>query len=327
MPYVSKLLNDADNPDFATWIQGGDMDDGTYRWRLVHTVRPYRVSYIGNGTGATYVGTLEKSFTIDRAAGKAIISLTGLTNTRSGGKAKLVVELIGPSGTTELLNVSGGTGVSERFLEEEDIKDYMQAAGAYLLRFTATVKKHDVAASSVGISYLHLQVDEAVEWELELNEDVSVTETFIQGLSFVEDVSVKEFFFLAKTTPYAPTDKKLLCAKTDSKVYEFDEGTPEGTFDTRDEDFGLPGQEKTLSEIHFSSSAEAPHTVSVYVSTDAGLTWVPYGRRVISKGVIGIIFPWGTEEAFSVRFKGAGLHLDSFTLYAIPRGQEAPVSD
>jgi len=333
MAYISKILNDQDNLDYTNWTQSGDLAS-ELRWDTTVRPRYWAVRYTSSGHATTYTGYIQKSFTIDRTAGagKALLTLKGSTKASPGGTAQLVVELQDADGVWhELLDTSGGTGVLETYLDEEDIKAYFTKSGEYTLRYKAVVLgvlgDDDTEDSYVHVEDVHLQTDEAVLWELTLDEDVSVTETFIQGLSFLEDVSVKEFFTIAKTTPYAATDEKLLCGKTDSKVYEFADGTPEGTFDTRDEDFGLPGQEKTLAEIHLSSSAEAPHTVEVFISVDSGLTWVSAGLRTVSIGTVAVIFVWKTAEAFAVRFKGDGLHLDTFTLYAIPRGQEAPVTD
>jgi len=78
--------------------------------------------------------------------------------------------------------------------------------------------------------------------------------------------------------------------------------------------------DKTLDEVQFESGAEAPHTVTVHVSVDSGLTWTPIGTVVAQRGKVCSVFTCITAEKHRVSFRGAGLHLSSYTLYAIPRG-------
>jgi len=313
--------------DYANWTQSGDK-----AWELSGGDGNARITSTDD---TRYVCVIEKSFELSGRARLATLTVQGrrykvLGEFPNHGYAGTMVSLKDPDGTWHLLYNQWGVGDGSliTFLSL-DISSFLSKAGTYYLRFVASVgaSRDNGTWTDAYVQFGDVSLMALTLWELTFEYLAPATESFVSGMTLLEPAPATEYFTIARTVPYAATDKKLLCAKTDSKVYEFEEGTPEGIFDTRDEDFGLPGQEKTLSEIHLSSSAEAPHTVSVYVSTDAGLTWTPYGERVISKGVIGLIFPWVTKEAFTVRFKGDGLHLDSFTLYAIPRGQEAPVSD
>ena len=314
--------------DYQNWTQSGDQ-----AWTIVSDTSARSEA---SDADAVYRNVIEKSFDLDGGTREATLFVRGRIFTQEvydvAGTAHATIKILDPDGVWhELYDESGGNGTAQTLLDSIDISDILSKEGTYKLQFIAEVGAYKVGAawnlSYVMYTTMTLMAALHIDFELDLSEDVSVTEIFVQGLSLLEDVSVQEFFTIAKTTPLAATDEKLLAAKTDSKVYEFEQGTPAGIFDTKDEDFNLPGQEKTLAEIHLSSSAEAPHTVEVQVSTDASLTWTTVGIRVLSIGAVAIIFAWLTDEAFTIRFKGAGLHLDSFTLYAIPRGQEAPVTD
>lgn len=252
------------------------------------------------------------------------------------GSCKVYIYLVDADGVNNLLYSNTASFGTQNVLEEEDLNSYITKTGTYCLRFVVKV----TAAKEVTVDWDYYEAsvarfhsaslmvnDTTVAYEIVLTEVVTPTERFLSGVTLIEEVTPVEHFTVGKTTPHAATDEKLLCSKTDDKVYEFEQGAPTGRFDTRDEDFGLPGQDKTLEKVTFESPAEAPHTVSVYVSTDAGLTWILQGQRTVSLGVEGVVSVWKTTEKFSVSFRGDGLQLSAFSLYAIPRGPEAPVED
>jgi hypothetical protein len=159
-----------------------------------------------------------------------------------------------------------------------------------------------------------------------LTEVVTLTEALITHLQNVEKqfctdlLSLTEGIVLRRVSILTTRDERLLACLDTKSAYTFDTSTPYGVFDTDDEDFGMVGKDKTLSEIFFESMADAPHSVTVSVSTDSGRTWVQIGTVPVQSGTSGTVHPWISAEKFRVRFAGAGLYLCAYTIWAIPRG-------
>lgn len=116
----------------------------------------------------------------------------------------------------------------------------------------------------------------------------------------------------------------LLVGRSDNRLYLFTTSNPVGYWTSRDIDFGLPGAEKTLTEIVFWGVPLAPLTVTVSVSLDGGDTWAWSEVVTLDRARSGIAYPWLTGEQFRVRFGAAGLQLSGFQLNAKPRSREAP---
>jgi len=252
---------------------------------------------------------------------------------RDDGYARGAVYLKDADGVEHLLWEQEGSLGEQAVLNEYDFKALITKAGTYWLILRAQVKSawiYGVGGDSYHESYvtfgtLDLQLnDTTIDYEVELDEVLTRVESFISGITCVEHLDRIEYFTIIKTTPLVSKDEKLLAAKSDQKVYDFEQGDPDGRFDTKDEDFGMPGVDKTLCLVTFGSYADAPHTVEVWLSMNSGLTWEPCGQATVSKGTTGLVGVWATAEKHRISFRGAGLQLDSFSLYAIPRGPEVP---
>ncbi len=310
--------------NYDKWTQSGDLT-----WELRDDDSKARLT--SDALGNASHSAIEKSFEL---TGEAAVKTATLTVARTkykaarGGRAVAAIKLKDADDVWHSLPISfsAGSGLLT-FLDELDIKSYLTKEGTYILRFSATVKATDVGywiPSYYQFNDVSLMAEKYVDWEKTFLESAPATESYVSGMTFLEPAPATEYFMLGRTVPLASVDEKLLVAKTDKKVYEFVDGAPEGIFDIHDEDFGMPGVDKTFDKAQFSSPAEAPHTVEVLISTDSGLTWTSYGLYTVSKGVAGRVSVWITAEKFCVRFKGAGLNLDAYSLYGVPRGAEVP---
>jgi len=321
--------------DYDKWTQSGDQP-----WTLSDDNDKAKIESPYDDT--QYINYIEKTFELTGAAGvkTATLSVTGRqflpqTHESEGtGRATVVINLKDADDVWHQLFWRSGWATANStalvtFLDEFDIKSYLPKAGTYTLQLKAAVRAAVGPPGTYYPSYIqyedvHLLVEKFVDWEKEFDESAPATELFVSGMTFLEPAPTTEYFTIGRTIPLASVDEKLLVATTDKKVYEFLDGAPEGTFDIHDEDFGMPGVDKTLDKVQFSSPAEAPHTVEVLISTDSGLAWTSYGLYTVSKGIAGRVSIWITAEKFCVRFKGAGLHLDAYSLYGVPRGAEVP---
>ena len=161
----------------------------------------------------------------------------------------------------------------------------------------------------------------------ELLETVTPTEHFTYQKAvhyertFVELVSPIEHLTVRKIQPFSAADEKILAFQTDKHAWTFPTGAPTGTYETPDDDFGMPGIDKTLRQVCFESASPTPHTVMVYVSVNAGDSWLYIGSDTMYKGKLCFVDPWLTGEQFRLRFVGAGLDLCTYTAVAIVRGE------
>lgn len=320
--------------DYSTWTQGPKA------WYI------YGPSGNKHARGSSGVGDyslhsyeIKKSFTVVASARQSSLTVWAEVYkadpdpdpgvTKYEGSAKGQVYLKKPDGTEQLLWEQDGSLTQQKVLDALDICSHVVEVGTYWLIFRGTVKScwfFSLAGDSYFQSFVDfwtvsLQInDTAVSHELTFDEALGLQESFVTGITLVETLNLTEHFVCTKTTPLASEDEKIIAAKTDKKVYAFDVGTPEGVWDSDDLDFGLPNQDKTLSEVQVESQADTPHTVQVYISVNSGRIWSLFDQCLVGAGSIGSLFPWITSEKIRIRFKGIGLHLCSFTLWAIPRG-------
>lgn len=122
----------------------------------------------------------------------------------------------------------------------------------------------------------------------------------------------------------AAGEELLLVARADDHLYLFAPSNPAGSWETKDIDFGLPGTEKTLSEIVFWGKSTVPLAVTVSVSLDGGDTWDWSETVTLDRARSGIVYPWLTGEQFRIRFGAAALQISGFQAAALPRGREGP---
>lgn len=182
--------------------------------------------------------------------------------------------------------------------------------------------------TDVFIDTIVFEGDELEDPFLIAEDTLSMVEAFtlevIPALPVIvsEATSMVELLTMIKITPLATNEEKLLAGKTDTKLYEFGAGTATGVYDTPDLDFGQPGMAKTLDLVAVTSSAAAPHTVSLYVSVDGGAIYTRISAFVVQTGITGYFYPWITGEKFRLRFQGAGMYLDTIRAQAIPRGKD-----
>jgi len=161
----------------------------------------------------------------------------------------------------------------------------------------------------------------------EFVETLGILETFTKRKSALlvkvcsEPLGLIEHFIAAKISPLVADEERILACLSAKTVQNFLEGTGTGTYDTDDLDFGAPGVDKTLDEIWFGCDKETPTTISVYVSTDGGVTWTYLGQDITQTGILGNISCWVTAEKFRIRFQAPGLSLNYINATAIPRGE------
>lgn len=223
------------------------------------------------------------------------------------------------AGGVATLYEGSGTLDLEYVLDSLDITEHLNATGTY--RLTLTVRVAASNGDDAIVTYQDLSLWTGVAWEITLDELAGATEKFVSGATFLEPAAVVEHFDCVKTTPAVTKEERLIAGIDDNTVLIFATGTPNGRFDTDDEDFGYPGMDKTLDEVQFESSAESPHTITIYASTDSGLTWELLGTVVAQRGRTCSVSAWITAVKHSVSFRGPGLHLSSYVMYAIPRGR------
>ena len=243
------------------------------------------------------------------------------------GSAEFWVYLRQPDGTTITLyhheyTTGSGSGYA---LQDEDILEYMDQAGVYTVVLACTVEKgSDVVFSTKGW-YDNVSLAVTLRKTKEFLDQNVFTEHFslFKGapLVFLDESKFTEHFTVQKLSGLSTAEERLVTG-FGKKVYDFRTGNVFGVYDTDELDFGTPGEEKTLEELVLYSDAEAPHTITVYISAD-GAPFTTVGSVTLQKGHVGFVHPWMTGEAFKLRLAGYGFQLVSFILWAIPRGREA----
>jgi len=311
--------------NYGAWTQGGDL-----AWALSSGNTKARNSSI-LASGTSYESTIRKSFVLSRLADTATLTVKGRRYVVDSPNetARVIIELRDADSVWHsLYDQSGGSGTLVTWLDALDISSYLTKGGTYRLRFTAIVKSAIPESpppwsivSYVQCEHVSLMVDSAIAWEKEFDEPAAVTSSLVTGDTFIEPAAVVEFFDIVKTTPAVTKEERLIAGIDDNTVLIFATGTPDGYFETDDEDYGHPGMDKTLDEVQFESNASAPHTVTVRASTDSGLTWERIGQVVAQRGKTCSVFCCITAEKHRVCFRGNGLRLSSWAMYAIPRGR------
>jgi len=176
------------------------------------------------------------------------------------------------------------------------------------------------------LELLNWAEDLELSWVKELLEALglvdSVTLHIIQNYSqyFTEPVGFQESFFTKWFQPLTQYQPKVLVFQTNKKAYNFQPGSPEGTYDTDDLDLGAPGALKTLDEVTIETESDTLITIALWVSVDAGTSWVYVSQITIQAGQVGHFWPWISGETFRLRFTGAGLDFSRYTVYGIQRG-------
>lgn len=316
MALSERVTNDYDN-----WTQAGNL-----AWTLEEGNSKARNTSIG---GVTYTSTIEKTFDLTRNAVEATLTVQGARSAGVDvGIARAIVKLKDADGAWHVLYDQSGTVGSTTYLSALDIQHLLLKAGTYTLQFTAIVKAGLISTpppvfdhSNVLFEDVSLQADTITTYEKLFTETLDLQEQFVMGSTFIETLDLIEHFSIVKTTPAVTKEERLLAGKTDNSVLIFETGTADGYFDTDDEDFGHSGMEKTLDEVQFESGAVSPHTVTIYVSTDSGFTWTSIGQVVAQRGRTCSLFTCITATKHRVRFRGNGLYLSSYILWAIPRGR------
>lgn len=321
MALKERVENDYDN-----WTQSGDQD-----WVLSDSNS--KAQQTSDESDASFTGVIQKSFELTGRVQAATLTVRGKLSAVEvsiwiPGIAQAIVKLKDADGVWhKLYDGSGGDAAAMYFLNELDISSYLSKAGTYILRFIATVRSSSSSSGGAwSTSYVQfmlasLMASYAIDWDLTFDEPAGATEKFVSGMSFNEPAKVVEHFNIVKTTPAVTEQERLIAGIDNNDVLIFDTGTPAGRFDTDDEDYGYPGMDKTLDEVQFESSAESPHTITVYASTDSGLTWVLLGTVVAQRGKTCSVFACITAVKHSISFRGDGLYLSSYVMYAIPRGR------
>jgi len=319
---TERVTNDYDN-----WTQGGDL-----AWTLLNGNS--KAKNTSDLTGTIYTSTIRKSFVLSHAAQQATLLVKGrrylypVSNAHPGSATTLVRLRDADSVWHTLYNQGSGNGSLLTFLSDLNIKPYLSKAGTYRLQFTAIVGACEDAGSTwrkgwVQFEDVSLMVRGVTDWWVYFDEDAGTTEEIVSGATFLEPAAVLELFNVVKTTAPVTKEERLIAGIDDNTVLIFETGAPDGYYETDDEDFGYSGMDKQFDEVQFESSAEAPHAVTVSVSTDSGLTWTPIGTVIAQRGKACSVFTCITAEKFRVRFRGLGFHLNSYTLYAYPKGKMA----
>ena len=291
---------------------------------------------ISDESTAEWTDTIYKTFILEKPANDSELTVDNFRSVGFGadsaGIASCQIILGKPSGPPVVLYSGSGNLPWSLVLDKADITAHLQEAGTYTLYLVATVKSGYTLiegnftwfTSEVHWGTVDLDIEAGATVEKEFLESVEVTEQFkVSHLTqrFLESVAVVESFSILKATPPTPSQRVIFVATSaDHKVHLFEEGAPPGYFDSPEIDYGIPGEDKTLEEVQCLSDSPTPHTVSLYVSTNAGKTWTSIGSTTIYRGVKGFIYPYITAESFVLRFAGDALHLFSYTAYARPSG-------
>lgn len=313
--------------NYDEWIQGGDLV-----WTLLNGNSKAKSTSTLDAT--VYESAIVETFILSHAAQQATLLVKGrrylypVPNAHPGSATTIVKLRDADSVWHTLYNQGGGSGSLLTFLDELNIKPYLTKAGTYKLLFTAVVAGCEDEFSNwrkgwVQFEDVSLMVQGITDWVVTLDEDAGATEVIVSGATFLEPAAVLELFNIVKTTAPVTKEERLIAGIDDNTVLIFETGAPDGYYETDDEDFGYSGMDKQFDEVQFESSASAPHTVTVSVSTDSGLTWTPIGTVIAQRGKVCSVFACITAEKFRVRFRGLGFHLSSYTLYAYPKGRMA----
>jgi len=313
--------------NYLRWTQGGDL-----AWTLLNGNS--KAKSTSDLTSNVYTSTIEKSFILSHAVQQATLLVKGrrylypVSNAHPGAARTIIKLRYAPASWHVLYDQTSGDGSLQTFLDELDIKPYLAFAGTYILQFTAIVAGCEDAVSTwrkgwVQFEDVSLMVQGVTDWVVTLDENAGTAEEIVSGATFEEPAAVLELFNIVKTTAPVTKEERLIAGISDNTVLIFETGASDGYYETDDEDFGYSGMDKQFDEVQFESSAEAPHAVTVSVSTDSGLTWTPIGTVIAQRGKACSVFTCITAEKFRVRFRGLGFHLNSYTLYAYPKGKMA----
>jgi len=253
-----------------------------------------------------------------------------VAGTGSGGYTEFWVYLRKPDSTTIILYhakySSAGASGSGYALQDEDVVAYMDQAGVYIFEVACAVNPDDQGTSSKGW-YDNISLEVTLGRTIELLDQNVFTEHFelTKGapMEFLEQNVLTEHFSITRLGGLSTAEERMVVGYSDKKVYDFRPGSTEGFYDSDVLDFSTPGEEKTLTEGVLYSDSPTPHTVSVYVSTDAGVTWTSVGAVTLQKGKVGFVHPWQTAEAFKIRLRGYGFQMVSYLFWAAPRGRKA----
>lgn len=235
----------------------------------------------------------------------ALAGDTSWSNAPGSDYAEFIVDIVKPSAASDNVysTIHQGVGAGSEAISENVLATFDEVDGTYYIRLRCNVGS---ASSTINGWF----------------DNISLVLTVKHSLTFAEVASPTEFLLGVPRVPLPSEQEMLLVGLDDTKIYVFQDGTPEGTYETDDIDFGLMGQEKVLERVIALSHAEAPHTVQVYYSTDSGASWTAIGAVTLQKGLASIIHTWVNAEKFRLRFKGDGLHLVSWEVQAILEGPQ-----
>jgi len=322
MAYTSYVTNDYNN-----WTNSGfTLYSGNTKCKLV--------SY-HNLT--TITALISKQFTIPRAANVADITVNLYRhqgNFDNPGYAYSSITLIDADAISHLLYEGDNDQTWYNALNQYDITLLLNKAGTFTLELYAEVQSswyyesgYFWDESEAHFGTVLLRADTTLATTITLNTETTtpseVFNVYKYNIDLTENTTPTEVFQIEKFSPPV-SQAAIICVgtSTDHKISNFRTGTLLGYFDTPEIDFTAPGMDKTLEEVSFESHVSTPHTVSVYVSLNGGITWIYVGQDSVYFGKKGFVHPWLTAETFVVRFSGTALYLSSYELYAVPGGKQ-----
>ncbi len=246
----------------------------------------------------------------------------------SGGHTEFWVYFRMPDGTTKTLyhhkyNSGSGSGYC---LLNEDVLEYMTDPGVYTLEIACAVNPDDMDQNSRGW-FDNVSFEVTLSKPLEFLDYNVFTEYFMfdktAPMEFLDDNVLTEHFSIQRLKGLSTADERLVISLGDQKVYDLRPGTLEGCCDSDVIDFGVPGEEKRILEGILYSDSISPHSVTVYLSLDGGVTWTEVETVTLQKGAPKHVFPDYTSESFIIRIKGNSLQMVNYIFWAKLLGSEA----